>query len=180
MHSFGLTERWLVLAEFPFVVNPLRLAFGGRPYIENYRWKPELGTRMTLFDRATGEARGPFETDPFFAFHHINAYEEGDEVVIDLCAFPDAGLIEDLYMERLRAGGSIPVPEIRRLRVDLAGRKATSETLLDRRARPAADQLRALQRAPLPLRLGRRRRRGGLARPHRQGRPHRAQHPALV
>ena len=24
MHSFGLTERWLVLAEFPFVVNPLR------------------------------------------------------------------------------------------------------------------------------------------------------------
>ena len=56
MHSFGLTERWLVLAEFPFVVNPLRLAFSGRPYIENYRWKPELGTRFTLLDRATGEA----------------------------------------------------------------------------------------------------------------------------
>ena len=48
MHSFGLTERWLVLAEFPYVVNPLRLAFSGRPYIENYRWKPELGTRFTL------------------------------------------------------------------------------------------------------------------------------------
>ena len=57
MHSFGLTERWLVLAEFPFVVNPLRLAFSGRPYIENYRWKPELGTRFTLLDRAHG--RGP-------------------------------------------------------------------------------------------------------------------------
>jgi beta,beta-carotene 9',10'-dioxygenase len=38
MHSFGLSERWLVLAEFPYVVNPLRLAFSGRPYIENYRW----------------------------------------------------------------------------------------------------------------------------------------------
>ena len=24
MHSFGLTERWLVLAEFPYVVNPLQ------------------------------------------------------------------------------------------------------------------------------------------------------------
>ena len=43
MHSFGLTERWLVLAEFPFVVNPLALALAGRPYIENYRWKPERG-----------------------------------------------------------------------------------------------------------------------------------------
>ena len=35
MHSFGLTENWIVLAEFPFVVNPLALAFSGRPYIEN-------------------------------------------------------------------------------------------------------------------------------------------------
>ena len=41
MHSFGLTQRWFVLAEFPFVVNPLRLALSGRPYIENYRWKPD-------------------------------------------------------------------------------------------------------------------------------------------
>ncbi|HXD55712.1 MAG TPA: carotenoid oxygenase family protein, partial [Solirubrobacteraceae bacterium] len=48
MHSFGLTERWLVLAEFPLVVNPLALATAGRPYIENYRWKPERGTRFTL------------------------------------------------------------------------------------------------------------------------------------
>ena len=42
MHSFGLTERWIVLAEYPFMVNPLRLATSGRPYIENFRWKPEL------------------------------------------------------------------------------------------------------------------------------------------
>ena len=90
MHSFGLSERWIVLAEFPYVVNPLRLAFSGRPYIENYRWKPELGTRFTLIDRATGEAVGPFETDPFFGFHHVNAYEDGDEVVVDICVFEDA------------------------------------------------------------------------------------------
>ncbi len=87
MHSFGLTERWLVLAEFPFVVNPLALALSGRPYIENYRWRPELGTRFTLVDRLTGEAHGGFETDPCFAFHHVNAYDDGDEVVVDLCAF---------------------------------------------------------------------------------------------
>ena len=60
MHSFGLTQRWLVLAEFPLVVNPLALALSGRPYIENYRWKPELGTRFTLVDRLTGETRGGF------------------------------------------------------------------------------------------------------------------------
>ena len=76
MHSFGLTERWLVLAEFPFVVNPLRLASRGRPYIENYRWKPELGTRFTLFDRTTGEAPARSRPTPRFGFHHVNAYED--------------------------------------------------------------------------------------------------------
>ncbi len=98
MHSFGLTQRWLVLAEFPFVVNPLALALSGRPYIENYRWKPELGTRFTLVDRITGTSLGGFQTDPCFAFHHVNAYDDGDEVVVDLCAFDDAGVIEDLYL----------------------------------------------------------------------------------
>ena len=80
MHSFGLTERWLVLAEFPLVVNPISIPLSGRPYIENYRWKPELGTKITLIDRDTGEATGPFETDAFFCFHHVNAYEENGSV----------------------------------------------------------------------------------------------------
>ena len=117
MHSFGLTERWFVLAEFPLVVNPLHLALGRRPYIENYRWKPELGTRITLLDRAGGAPAGPFEADALFAFHHVNAFERDGEVNIDLCAYPDAGLVEDLYMERLRAGSPVPNAELLRLRV---------------------------------------------------------------
>src|SRR4029077_15659218 len=98
LHSFGLTERWFVLAEFPLVVNPLALALSGRPYIENYRWKPARGTRFTLIDRATGEAVKGFRTDACFAFHHVNAYEDGGEVVVDLCTYPDAGIVEDLYL----------------------------------------------------------------------------------
>lgn len=131
MHSFGLTERWLVLAEFPLVVNPLALALSGRPYIENYKWKPELGTRFTLVDRATGEATGGFQADACFAFHHVNAYEEGGEVVVDLCAFEDAGVIEDLYLDRLREGKPVQSPELARFRLKLADRSVKRERLSD-------------------------------------------------
>ena len=58
---------------------------------------------------------GPFETDACFGFHHVNAYEEGDEVVVDICAFDDAGIVEDLYLERLRAGKPVADPELRAL-----------------------------------------------------------------
>jgi beta,beta-carotene 9',10'-dioxygenase len=131
MHSFGLTERWLVLAEFPFVVNPLSLALSGRPYIENYSWKPERGTRFTLVDRATGEASGGFQTDACFAFHHVNAYEDGDQVVVDMCAFADASVIEDLYLDRLRQGKPVQAPELTRFRLGLTDRSVSRERLAD-------------------------------------------------
>ena len=131
MHSFGLTPRWLVLAEFPLVVNPLRLAFSGRPYIENYEWKPELGTRFHLFDRAGDRVLGPFETDARFAFHHVNSYEDGDEVVVDVSTFADAAVIQDLYLERLRAGKPVAPAHVERFRISPGAGSVASERLLE-------------------------------------------------
>jgi beta,beta-carotene 9',10'-dioxygenase len=131
MHSFGLTPRWLVLAEFPFVVNPLRLALSGRPYIENYRWRPERGTRFTLLDRSTGEAVGPLECEPRFAFHHVNAYEDGDRVVADICTYPDAGIVEDLYLDRLRAGAPVAQPALERFTLSPGTGEVEVERLSD-------------------------------------------------
>jgi carotenoid cleavage dioxygenase-like enzyme len=132
MHSFGLTESWIVLAEFPLVVNPLRLATSGRPYIENYRWKPELGTRFTLIHRATGERRGPLETDACFGFHHVNAFERDDgTLAADACIFPDAGIVEDLYLEKLRAGKPITPPELWRFTIDPEAGTVASERLVE-------------------------------------------------
>jgi carotenoid cleavage dioxygenase-like enzyme len=70
--QFDVHTLKVVLAELPLVVNPLALA--GRPYTENYRWKPEPGTRFTLIDRASGVAVGGLETEACSAFHHVNAY----------------------------------------------------------------------------------------------------------
>jgi carotenoid cleavage dioxygenase-like enzyme len=127
MHSFGLTERWFVLAEFPFVVNPFSLALSGRPYIENYRWEPERGTRFTLVDRATGKATAGFETDACFGFHHVNAFEDGEDVVVDVCTVADASIVEDLYLERLRGGHPISQPQLTRFRLGLRDRSVTAE-----------------------------------------------------
>ena len=131
MHSFGLTERHFVLAEYPYVVNPIKIPLSGRPYIENYEWKPELGTRFTLVDRQTGETSGPFTTEAWFGFHHVNAYEEDGAVVADICVFPDAGIVQDLYLERLRAGKPVAEPELRRFRIDPAAGTVTSERLTE-------------------------------------------------
>ena len=131
MHSFGLSERFLVLAEFPYVVNPLSLALARRPYIENYRWKPERGTRFTLIDRSSGEALAGFRDEACFAFHHVNAFERDGQVLVDICTYPDPGIVEDLYLERLRDGKPLARAELTRFTLDLASRSVARERLAD-------------------------------------------------
>jgi carotenoid cleavage dioxygenase-like enzyme len=104
MHSFAMTERYLVLTEFPLVVDPLRLMLGLAPFIRNYRWTPERGLRIHVFDKDSGALVASRTTGPLFAFHHINAYDEGGNVVIDVATYSDSSIIDQLYLSRLRAG----------------------------------------------------------------------------
>jgi beta,beta-carotene 9',10'-dioxygenase len=131
VHSFGMSERFLILAEFPFVVSPTRLALSGRPYIENYRWEPKRGTRLLVVNRDSGELRRTFETDAMFAFHHINAFEEGSELVVDLSAYEDPAVIDALYLDRVRQSQQLPRAQLRRLRLGLDSGDVTSESLCD-------------------------------------------------
>jgi beta,beta-carotene 9',10'-dioxygenase len=103
MHSFGMTERYLILAEFPLVVDPLRLLFSGQPFIRNYQWEPDRGVRFNVVEKEGGRLVRTARSAAFFAFHHVNAFEEGDDVVVDIVANPDAAVIDQLYLDRLRS-----------------------------------------------------------------------------
>jgi carotenoid cleavage dioxygenase-like enzyme len=47
-------------------------------------------------------------------FHAVQAYERGDDVVLDLCVFEDAKIMEDLALARLRTGAPTALGEVRR------------------------------------------------------------------
>ena len=107
MHSFGMTENYLVLAEFPLVVEPLRLMLSGEPFIRNYRWEPERGLRFHVFEKDTGRHVKSLTSDAIFCFHHVNAFEDDGNIILDLVGYPDAQIIDQLYLDRLRAGAPI-------------------------------------------------------------------------
>jgi carotenoid cleavage dioxygenase-like enzyme len=132
MHSFGITDRYVVLVEFPLVVNPLRLAGAGRPFIENYRWRPERGARFHVVDSDDGSVRAAVQAEPFFAFHHVNAFEDGDALVVDLAGYADPAVIDALYRRSMLDPDShLPPVRLRRYRVPLDGSDATFETIGD-------------------------------------------------
>jgi beta,beta-carotene 9',10'-dioxygenase len=126
-----MSERYLILAEYPLRVNPLRLAFSGRPFIENYVWNGDDPTRFQVFDRASGERHGTYETDAFFCFHPVNAFERGEELVVDMCTYPDSSLIDSLYLDEHGVRAGFPHGELRRYTIDLAGGAVRSEPLTE-------------------------------------------------
>jgi carotenoid cleavage dioxygenase-like enzyme len=132
MHSFAVTRHYVVLTEFPYVVNPLDFLEPGEqgPFIGNFRWEPERGTRFLVIDRASGELVAQPTTEPFFGFHHANAYEDGGDLVVDLETVPDAESVGTLSLDGLRAGDlDVFGGRLERFRIDLAGDHSHDPTI---------------------------------------------------
>jgi carotenoid cleavage dioxygenase-like enzyme len=130
MHSFAMTERYVVLAENPLLVRPLSMPLSKKGFIHNYEWEPERGTRFLVFDRHSGQLRSIHEAEPFFCFHHVNAFERDGEIVLDLIAYDDPSVIDLLQVEGLRSGAArIPDSGLRRYRVALDGSGVAREDL---------------------------------------------------
>lgn len=77
-HDMAFTERFAVLADLPLFWDPALLAQG----VHRPRFHRELPTRFALVPRRGGDVRW-FEAAPTYVLHWINAYEDGDEVVLD-------------------------------------------------------------------------------------------------
>lgn len=131
MHSFALTENYAVLVEFPLVVNPLLFLLRRRTFIENYSWQPERGTLIRVLDLRTGEQRALRLDQPLFSFHHVNAFEEGPVLHLDLSGYEDASVVETLYLSRLQESGALPPPTLRRIDVDLDAGTVTHRRIGD-------------------------------------------------
>ena len=81
MHDFAVTEKHAIFMDLP-VVFDLSRAGAGEPV---FGYRPELGSRFGVLPRnGQGEIRW-FDSPACFVFHTLNAWEDGDEVVLAAC-----------------------------------------------------------------------------------------------
>jgi beta,beta-carotene 9',10'-dioxygenase len=131
MHSFGMSEDHLVLTEFPLVVSPIELKFLGKPFIQNYRWEPERGLVFHVVEKDSGRLVRTATADATFAFHHVNAFADGDRLAVDVITYPDATIIDQLYLARLRASAPITATgTLTRFHVPLTGDAPVTRRIL--------------------------------------------------
>lgn len=89
IHDFIATPRYLVVFAPPLrldvrAVLAGRAAFGGA-----LRWKPALGTEIIVVPIDEPERVLRWTVDAFYQWHFANAFERGDELVVDFVRYPD-------------------------------------------------------------------------------------------
>ncbi len=130
LHSFGMSENYLILVEFPMVVNPIRLLLWMSPFIENFHWKPQRSARFFVIHRESGEVVARFESEPFFSFHHVNAFERGDDLIVDLVVYKDSSILKSYYLDNLsKPDFRLPFGNLRRYTLPLKGKSLRFETI---------------------------------------------------
>jgi beta,beta-carotene 9',10'-dioxygenase len=117
LHAFARSRGHVLLWETAMRVQPLGFLFTRRPYIHNFHWEPSGGSAIHAISLADGATRR-WEIPPIMAFHAAQAYEDGDDLVLDLCDYPDATIFEDLRLDSLRSSvEQRAVPRLARYRL---------------------------------------------------------------
>ena len=123
IHDCSVTDRHVLLVESPLTLSVWRalnpLSEGA---IDMLQWDAEQPTRLLIVDRATGQVVAEPTFEATFCFHHVNAFRDGNEIVLDLIEFPDGDIVGALSMAALDGEGFPDVPDGRlmRYRIDPA------------------------------------------------------------
>jgi carotenoid cleavage dioxygenase len=121
MHDFAITRTRILILDLSIVFDVGRAMKGAMPY----QFDEGYGARVGLLPR---DGSGPvrwFEIEPCFLFHVVNAWDEGDRVVMDACR----------YASLWREAGSFAAGErqtVHRWTFDLASGAVKEETLDER------------------------------------------------
>lgn len=107
LHSFAMTENYYVYVEQPLFINLLKILTAKirrATLLSAIEYWPTINARFRIIHRQTGEEVNPdftYEAAPFMVFHHINAYEENGNIVMDVCGFKTDQALHYIYMKNL-------------------------------------------------------------------------------
>jgi carotenoid cleavage dioxygenase len=123
VHDCSLTESSVVIYDLPCVFD-LELAMSGKSL--PYRWDPEYPARLGVLPR-DGDAADVrwYDIEPCYVFHPLNAYDDGDRIVLDVVRHPKMFAANQL-------GPNEGKPTLDRWTIDTSAGKVLEERIDDR------------------------------------------------
>jgi all-trans-8'-apo-beta-carotenal 15,15'-oxygenase len=132
IHDFALTANYCIFFQNPVQFNPLPFLLGVRSPGECIQFQSQQPTRIWLIPRhGQGQIRC-LDTQSCFVFHHANAYEQENEIIVDSICYDRFPSLEPDQDFRQIDFATLPPGQLFRFRIDLE-RQSVKRTLLDPR-----------------------------------------------
>ena len=136
LHDFAITANWAVFLQNAIAFNPLPFVTGEKGAAQCLQSKPGGKGRFWLIPRDSGRFAGQkpriLEAPDGFVFHHLNAFEDGDHVVVESIVyddFPTIGPDEDFAEVDF---DTVPEGILHRCRLDLSRETVQTERISER------------------------------------------------
>jgi all-trans-8'-apo-beta-carotenal 15,15'-oxygenase len=101
IHDFAITPAYSIFFQNPVTFNPLPFLAGLRSAGECIQFHPTQATKIVVMPRSPAppthallSTAKTFETHSGFVFHQANAFEDGDEIVIDSICYESLPSVE--------------------------------------------------------------------------------------
>jgi all-trans-8'-apo-beta-carotenal 15,15'-oxygenase len=133
LHDMAITPNYCIFFQNPVSLNPLPYLLGFCGAGQCIQFDPKAKTKVVLIPRnPENNSVQILETEPCFVFHHANAFEQGDEIIVDSVAYssfpktqPGGDFLEVNFEE-------IPAGELWRLKLNLTEKTVQHEVLESR------------------------------------------------
>lgn len=126
-HGFALAPGHALVWECAMRAQPLAFRFSAHAYKDNFRWEPDSGSAIHAMPLDGGPVRS-WRIPAMFAFHACQAYADGDDLVLEVVVYDDAGIFEELMLAPRRAGApQRAVPRLVRYRLRPSADEAEPE-----------------------------------------------------
>ncbi|MBF2099345.1 MAG: carotenoid oxygenase family protein [Gloeomargaritaceae cyanobacterium C42_A2020_066] len=132
LHDFALTPHYAIFFQNPMRFNPLPYLLGLAGAAQCLQFLADQPTKIVVIPRDPGRPVQTLLGPSCFVFHHANAYELGDSLVVDsICydhfpSLPPQGDYRQVDFSQLPAG------QLRRFTLNLPSAQVETETLLSR------------------------------------------------
>ncbi|AFY69985.1 9-cis-epoxycarotenoid dioxygenase [Thalassoporum mexicanum PCC 7367] len=93
LHDFAITPNYCIFMQNPVKFDPIPMVLGLKTAAACIDLKPNTPSQLLLCDRQDNLIT--LETDPCFVFHHCNAFEQGDEIILDSVCYDDYPKLKD-------------------------------------------------------------------------------------
>ena len=135
LHDFAITSNWAIFLQNAIDFNPLPFVMGQKGAAQCLKSNPKKTAKFFIIPRDSGLFKGQppiiIDAPKGFVFHHVNAYEDGHQIILDSIFyddFPSVGPDEnfkEIDFEKYPAG------KLKRSVIDLKNKKSKLDIISD-------------------------------------------------